>query len=141
MKLREIPGRVTAGSYVLHSGYSKWNAGPEQAQGIHAMASGAYPFLKNVPPQVFVKALSAGEMATGVMLLAPFIPTALAGAALTGLGGGLVGLYARTPALREPGSIWPSQAGVAISKDIWLLGIGAGLLIDACQRRRQRKRQ
>jgi uncharacterized membrane protein YkgB len=33
--------------------------------------------------------------------------------------------------MRKPGSIWPSQAGVAVSKDIWMLGIGLGLVADA----------
>ena len=41
---------------------------------------------------------------------------------------GLVGMYARTPALRRPGSIWPSQAGTGVSKDVWMLGIGLGLI-------------
>ena len=45
--------------------------------------------------------------------------------------GSLVTMYARTPALRKPGSIWPSQAGIAVSKDIWMLGIGLGLVADA----------
>ena len=65
------------------------------------------------------------------MLLAPFVPAALAGAALTAFSGGLVTLYLRTPALRKPNSIWPSQAGIAVSKDVWMLGIGLGLLADA----------
>jgi uncharacterized membrane protein YkgB len=39
-------------------------------------------------------------------------------------------MYARTPAMRKPGSIWPSQAGVAVSKDVWMLGIGLGLVAD-----------
>lgn len=37
-------------------------------------------------------------------------------------------MYARTPALRKPGSIWPSQMGIAVSKDVWMLAIGLGLL-------------
>jgi uncharacterized membrane protein YkgB len=39
-------------------------------------------------------------------------------------------MYARTPAMHKPGSIWPSQAGVAVSKDVWMLGIGLGLVAD-----------
>ena len=56
------------------------------------------------------------------------IPGVLAGAALTGFSGALLGMYARTPALRKPGSIWPSQAGTGVSKDVWMLGIGLGLV-------------
>jgi hypothetical protein len=33
--------------------------------------------------------------------------------------------------MRQPGSIWPTQQGIAVSKDIWMLGIGLGLLADA----------
>jgi len=28
----------------------------------------------------------------------------------------------------KPGSVWPTQAGTAVSKDVWMLGIGLGLL-------------
>jgi hypothetical protein len=38
-------------------------------------------------------------------------------------------MYVRTPALRKPGSIWPSQAGTAVSKDSWMLAIGIALMM------------
>ena len=59
------------------------------------------------------------------------VPGALAGAALTGFSGALLAMYGRTPALRKPGSIWPSQAGTGVSKDVWMLGIGLGLVAGA----------
>jgi hypothetical protein len=31
--------------------------------------------------------------------------------------------------------VWPTQTGIAVSKDIWMLGIGLGLLADAARRR------
>jgi hypothetical protein len=108
----------------------KRHAPAEIAQGMHGMASGAYPFLRGTAPTSFLKRLSMGEIAVGSLLLAPFVPTAVAGAALTGFAGGLVTMYLRTPGLRKPGSIWPSQQGTAISKDVWMLGIGVGLLAD-----------
>jgi len=37
----------------------------------------------------------------------------LAGAGLTGFSGALLAMYARTPALRRPGSIWPSHGSLA----------------------------
>ena len=37
-------------------------------------------------------------------------------------------LHLRTPSLRKPGSIWPSQQGIGVSKDVWMLGIGLDLL-------------
>jgi hypothetical protein len=39
-------------------------------------------------------------------------------------------MYLRTPALHKPGSVWPTQAGTGINKDVWMLGIGAELLAD-----------
>jgi len=137
MKARTAPGRLATGAYILHSGVEKWNGGEEQAAGIHAMASDAFPFLKAIPPRRFLRLLAATEIATGTALLAPVVPEALAGAALTGFAGGLVGMYLRTPALRRPGKVWPSQAGIAISKDVWMLGIGLGLLADAATDRRK----
>ncbi|MEU6410440.1 hypothetical protein [Microbispora sp. NPDC046933] len=136
MRAREVPGRVATGAYILHSGVEKWNGDDDQAAGIHGMAVGAFPFLKSVPPRRFLKLLSAAEIATGVALLTPFVPAAVAGAALTGFSGGLLALYLRTPALHQPRSIWPSPAGIGVSKDVWMLGVGLGLLADAATRRR-----
>ncbi|MFG1703030.1 hypothetical protein ACFLIM_07540 [Nonomuraea sp. M3C6] len=135
IKPRTLPGRLATGAFILHSGLEKWNGGEEQAAGIHGMAANAFPFLKSIPPRRFLRLLAAGEIATGAALLAPFVPTALAGAALTGFSGSLVALYLRTPALRKPGSVWPSQAGIGVSKDVWMLGIGLGLLADAATER------
>jgi hypothetical protein len=28
-------------------------------------------------------------------------------------------------------SIWPTRAGTALSKDVWMLGIGVGLMADS----------
>ncbi|HYK67178.1 MAG TPA: hypothetical protein VEV45_04475 [Streptosporangiaceae bacterium] len=130
LHLRNVPTRVATGGYILHSGLSKWNGSEEQAKGVHAMASGAYPFLANVPPATFLKALSAAEIGIGAALLTPFIGNRLAGAALAAFSGGLMGMYLRTPALHEPGSVRPTRAGTGISKDVWMLGIGVGLMAD-----------
>ena len=99
------------------------------------MAAGAFPFLKSIPPERFLKVLAAGEVLTGALLLAPFVPNALAGCVLTGFSGSLLAMYARTPALRKPGSVWPTPMGIPVSKDVWMLGIGLGLLADARAKR------
>jgi len=129
VKARDLPGRITTGGYILHSGLEKWHGDEARAKAIHAMAARAFPILKDIPPERFLRMLAAGEIAVGTALLAPVVPSALAGAALTGFSGALVAMYARTPALRKPGSIWPSQAGTGVSKDVWMLGIGLGLMI------------
>jgi hypothetical protein len=131
MKLSHIPLRVVSGAYILHAGLGKWKGDEVTAKAIHDMASGAYPVFESLPPTRFLKILAAGEIATGAALLAPMVSTAKAGAALTGFSGALLGLYAKTPGMRNPGSIWPSQKGTAVSKDVWLFGIGLALLADA----------
>ena len=79
--------------------------------------------------------LAAGELVTGTLLLDPLIPSGVAGAALSVFSGGLVAMYARTPAMHKPGSIWPSRIGIGVSKDVWMLGIGLGLLVSGSRRR------
>jgi uncharacterized membrane protein YphA (DoxX/SURF4 family) len=128
---RDIPGRVSTGAFIFHSGLDKWKGSQEHAEAIHGMASNAFPFLKSIPPQRFLKLLAASELVTGALLLAPLVSNAVAGAALTGFSGSLLGMYARTPAMHKPGSVWPTQAGIAVSKDVWMLGIGLGLLADS----------
>jgi uncharacterized membrane protein YphA (DoxX/SURF4 family) len=130
LHLRNIPPRLATGGYILHTGLEKWNGTEERAKGVHAMASGAFPFLAKVPPATFLKALSAAEIGVGAALLIPVVPNKVAGAALTAFAGGLVTMYLRTPSLHQEGSVWPTQAGTAVSKDVWMLGIGLGLLAD-----------
>lgn len=130
LSARALPGRIATGAYVLHAGIEKWGAPSERAEALHAMATGAFPFLKDLPPAKFARALAAGEVATGAALLSPFVHNKVAGAALTAFAGALLATYWRTPAMRRSGSIWPTPSGTAVSKDVWMLGIGLGLLAD-----------
>jgi uncharacterized membrane protein YphA (DoxX/SURF4 family) len=130
LHLRNIPPRLATGGYILHTGLEKRNGTEERAKGVHAMASNAFPFLAKVPPATFLKALSAAEIGVGAALLIPVVPNKVAGAALTAFAGGLVTMYLRTPSLHQEGSVWPTQAGTVLSKDVWMLGIGLGLLAD-----------
>jgi len=125
--LSEIAPRVSAGAFILNSGLSKRGADAETAAGMHGFATGTYPLLKSMPPQQFVQVLSTAEIVLGAALLTPFVPTAVAGAALTAFSGGLLGLYLKTPGMRKPGSLAPTQEGLALAKDSWLAGIGLGL--------------
>ena len=77
---RDLPGRMATGAFILHSGIDKWNGSTAQAEGVHAMAAGAFPFLKSIPPERFLKVLAAGEVLTGALLLSPFVSNAVAGA-------------------------------------------------------------
>lgn len=123
-----LAGRIVTGAFILHSGLTKWNGAPETAEGTHGMAATAYPVLKRLSPTRFLRVLAATEITIGAALLAPLVPDRAAGAALTGFSGGLLGLYARVPGLRRDGSVWPTQNGIGIAKDVWMLGIGLDLL-------------
>lgn len=128
--LRQLPARVAAGAFVLHSGLGKRNADQDTADQLHGWAAGTYPVLGKIDARRFAKLLAAGEIATGAALLAPFVPAAVAGVALSGFAGALLGLYAKTPGMRRKGSIWPTEQGIGLAKDVWMLGIGLSLVLD-----------
>lgn len=130
IKLRHLPGRLAAGAFILNSGLGKRNASEEMAAQLHGMATNTYPFLGTLDAAQFTKMLSTSEIALGAALLTPFIPTALVGAGLAAFSGGLVGLYLRTPGLRQEGSLRPTEQGIGIAKDIWLFALGAGFVLD-----------
>ncbi|MFI7699170.1 hypothetical protein [Nonomuraea sp. NPDC049480] len=131
----QLPPRLAAAAIILNSGIDKSGADEQAAAGLHGMAAGTYPFLGRMDPVTFTRLLSRAEITLGTALLLPFVPSLVAGAALTGFAGGLLGLYLKTPGMRREGSLRPSQEGIGISKDVWLLGIGLGLVLDELGRR------
>ena len=130
-----IAPRIAAGVMILNAGANKRGADPDTAKGLHGMAAAAYPVVDDVEPEAFVDGLSKAEVALGTALVVPVVPTGPVAAALTAFSAGLLGLYARVPGLREPRSVRPTQAGNAVAKDVWLLGIGLGLLTETLFRR------
>jgi hypothetical protein len=135
---RRQPGRLATGAFILNSGLTKWKADEETAARLHSMAAGTYPFLADMKPAEFARLLAAGEIALGSALLLPLVPSMLAGASLSAFSAGLLGMYLKTPGLRREGSLRPSPQGTAIAKDVWMLAIGLGLMIDAATSGRQR---
>ena len=71
-------------------------------------------------------------------LIRGIVVLALGLGALTAFSGGLLGLYLRTPGMRKPGSLAPTEQGLAIAKDSWLLGIGIGLFTRGLIERKPR---
>ncbi|MFC5262349.1 hypothetical protein ACFPJ1_09515 [Kribbella qitaiheensis] len=130
LKAWEVPLRVSAGAFLLNSGLTKLRADHAAAKQTHGFAAGAYPALRRLDPRLFVGALSAGEIALGAALLVPVVPPALVGAGLTAFSGALLGLYLRTPGLRQEGSLRPTDQGIPIAKDVWLLAIGLAFVVD-----------
>src|ERR1700685_4652138 len=131
MQARQLPPRVAAGAFILNSGLGKLRADEETAAQLHGFAAGAYPVVARVKPADFVRLLAPGEITLGAALLLPVVPAAVAGAGLAAFSAGLLGLYARTPGMRKEDGIRPSQQGTPLAKDVWMLGIGIGLVVDA----------
>lgn len=131
MRLSHLPLRATTGAFILNSGLQKRSLEGEPAVAIHGMAAGAVPQFRRIEPQRFARVLSTAEIALGSALLFPAVPSALAGVGLAGFGAGLTRLYWKTPGTHEPGDPRPTQQGIGLAKDVWLLGAGLTLLLDA----------
>jgi hypothetical protein len=128
--LSQYPLRAAIGAFTLNSGLSKRSLEGEAAEQVHGMAVGAIPALKRFPPTTFARLLAGTEIALGVGLLLPAVPSVLVGAGLVAFSGGLLRLYWATPGMHEPGDVRPSQQGVPLAKDVWLFGAGLTLILD-----------
>ena len=130
LKARHIPARLATGAFILNSGLEKSRGDEQTAQALHGMASNTYPFLGRLESTQFLRLLSTSEIVLGAALLLPVVPTVVAGLGLAAFSGGLLGLYLRTPGMRQDGTLRPTQQGTAIAKDICMLGIAAGFVVD-----------
>ena len=130
IKAHQWPSRVVVGAFILSSGLSKRASDEQAAAQLQSFASGAYPLVKHRDARKFTKLLSWGEVTLGAALLLPLVPTGLAGVGLTAFSVGLLGLYLRTPGMRQPGSLRPTEQGLALATDGWLLGIGVGFIVE-----------
>jgi hypothetical protein len=130
IKARQVPPRLATGAFILNSGLSKLSADEATAAQLHGFAAGTYPFLKKLKPKDFVKILAGYEIALGTALLIPVVPGIVAGSGLTVFAGSLLGLYANTPGMRKPGTPLPTEEGTALAKDVWMAGLGIGLIVD-----------
>ena len=130
VKPHHLPQRIATGAFILNSGIGKLRADEEAAAQLHGFAAGAYPFLARLKPADFVRLLAVSEITLGAALLLPVVPAAVAGAGLAAFSGGMLGLYARTPGMRKENSPFPTQQGTPLAKDVWMMGIGLGLVID-----------
>jgi uncharacterized membrane protein YphA (DoxX/SURF4 family) len=130
VKARQLPPRIATGAFILNSGIGKLSADDETAAQLLGFAAGTYPFLKPLKPRQFVRLVAAAEITLGSALLLPVVPAAVAGAGLAAFSGGLLGMYARTPGMRKERSPFPTEQGIALAKDVWMMGIGLSLIID-----------
>jgi hypothetical protein len=142
-KLWHVPVRLATGAIILDQGLSKLGADDDTAKWLHGQAVQAFPRFQEMDPKDFVQLLSASEIALGTALLGiGFVPSSLAGLGLGAFGGSLTRLYLRAPGTRRAGSLAPSQQGITLAKDSWMLAIGTALVLDAVfgSSRKRRKR-
>jgi hypothetical protein len=130
VKAWQLPPRLITGVYFLNAGLSKRDADDATAGQLHGFASGTYPVLGKLDAKRFTGLLSTAEIAIGAALVVPVVRAWLAGAGLTAFALGTLGLYLRTPGMREEGSLRPTQQGIPLAKDAWMVGIGLALMID-----------
>ena len=144
-KLWHVPVRLATGAIILDQGLSKLNADDDTAKWLHGQAVQAFPQFQDMDPKDFMQLLSACEIALGTALLGiGLVPSSLAGIGLGAFGGSLTRLYLKAPGTRREGSIAPSQQGIGLAKDSWMLAIGAALVLDALfgsSRKRRKKKK
>src|SRR5215213_5844407 len=132
VKAWHLPPRLITGAYFLSSGLAKRGADEATAGQLHGFAAGTYPLLGKLDAKRFTGVLSTAEIAIGAALVVPVVPAWLAGAGLTAFALGTLGLYLRTPGMRQEGSLRPTQQGIPLAKDAWMVGIGLALKRFAC---------
>jgi hypothetical protein len=138
VKAWHLPPRLLTGAYFLNSGLSKRAADDATAGQLHGFASGTYSVLGKLDAKRFTGLLSTAEIAIGTALVLPVVPAWLAGAGLTAFALGTLGLYLRTPGMRQEGSLRPTEQGIPLAKDVWMVGIGLALMIDEVASRTSR---
>jgi uncharacterized membrane protein YkgB len=90
-----------------------------------------------VEPPAFLRFLSTSEIVLGAGLLAPFVPSWLAGAGLGVFSGNLLRMYWKNPEMHPPGDPRPSPAGIAVSKDVLMFAIALALLLGSARDSRE----
>lgn len=130
LKLKNAALRSVPGAFILNSGISKLGMPEETAQYLQSMAVKGVPALEKLTPKQFATFLSWGEITVGASLLAPFVPTKVAGAGLAIFSGSMLSMYLNTPEMTEDDGVRPTQEGTPVAKDSWLAAIAVALLLD-----------
>ncbi|WP_030015269.1 MULTISPECIES: hypothetical protein [Micrococcales] len=133
--LRAIPG-----AFIINSGLGKLNLDEQSAGYMQSMAAKAFPAVKDLDAATFGKALAYSELAVGGTLVAPFIPTRVAGLALGAFAGGMLAMYFKTEEFTLEDGIRPSQEGTAVSKDSWLAAIAIALIVQSKGKKKSKKK-
>ena len=127
LRLPSAALRIPTGALILNSGLGKFKVDKEGAEGLRDMATDGIPQLGQIDAETFATGLASAETALGAALLCPLIPNRLAGLGLTAFGAGLLTMYFGGDQYTQEDGIRPSDAGKAIAKDSWLVGVGLAL--------------
>ncbi|AKE39777.1 Hypothetical protein NG00_01659 [Corynebacterium camporealensis] len=130
MKLSNIPLRAIPGAFIVNSGLGKLGMDAESSKGLQDFAATGIKELKQLPSDKFGQIIGASEIAVGGALLAPFVSNRIAGAGLTAFGAGLLTLYFGDDDNTLDDGIRPSEQGLSLAKDSWLLAAGLTLLLQ-----------
>ncbi|TYC98896.1 hypothetical protein FQ377_07725 [Arthrobacter echini] len=125
-----IPLRLITGAFILNSGLGKTGLDEGTAGYLQSVAATAFPQAAQLEAGQFGKLLASSEIIVGSALLAPFIPSRLAGLGLLAFSAGMMTMYFRTPELTEKDGIRPTQDGIAVAKDSWMVAIALALVLD-----------
>lgn len=130
--LRAIPGL-----FILNSGIGKIGMPADASAGIQQAAASGVPALANLPSEKFGSMLGWAETAVGAALLLPAVPNRVAGAGLATFGAGLLTMYFNNDNYTEEDGIRPSDEGISLAKDSWLVAIGLGLMFGGKNKKRK----
>lgn len=130
MRLSNAILRGVSGAYLLQSGLGKKDAPVEVYQHLQGMAATGIPQFKEWDAKTFGQFLWISEAAIGGLLLTPFVSKRLAGIALTAFSAGMLSMYFNNDEMTQEDGIRPSEAGISLSKDVFLSAIGAALMMQ-----------
>ena len=130
MSLSNAILRGVTGAFILNSGIGKRSLPTEVAAGLQGFASTGIPAMAKMDADTFGKFVAYSEIGVGAALLVPIVPKKIAGAALGVFSAGLLSMYFRNPAMTEADGIRPSQEGMSLSKDAFMLAIAGALITD-----------
>ncbi|MBZ8177407.1 hypothetical protein GP475_00720 [Corynebacterium poyangense] len=122
--------RGITGAYLLQSGWSLKDLPEEAAKGLQDFAATGVPQMKKLSPAQFRQFVAYSQLGIGGALLAPVVPKKLAALGLAGFSAGLLSIYFRNQDMTQADGIRPSEAGLSLSKDVWLAAIAGALLVD-----------
>jgi len=106
------------------------NADEQTAAQLHGLTAGLSDGQEPGPGD-FLKLVSTSEIALGTALLLPIVPGLLAGAGLVAFSAGCSGCTCAPRACARRAASSPTPQGTPIAKDVWMLGAGLGLVVDA----------